>query len=247
MKSFFGIANVNQINSGMVTDSLKLHLDFTNTRSYIGSGTIASDLSSTVADTTMHNGVSFITDNLVKTMSFDGTNDYMKIPNTNNIFSPVNSNFSIGVWFKTSSHSSGFGVMVGNYSGTKVPGVLYVGNGKIHGFSRNSSNVGTSFPGSTICNDNNWHYANYIRNGNTFSLYLDSNFETQSTAALGSLTTDSGFVTLGAQNAVAGIANQNPIEQFFNGRIACVQYYNKALNTLEIKQNFNYFRGRFGI
>ena len=100
---------------------------------------------------------------------------------------------------------------------------------------------------SFVCNDNNWHYANYIRNGNVFSLYLDSNFETQSTATLGSLSTDSGFVTLGAQNAIAGIANQNPIEQFFNGRISCIQYYNKALNLLEIKQNFNYFKGRFGV
>ena len=34
---------------------------------------------------------------------------------------------------------------------------------------------------------------------------------------------------------------------FFGGNISIVKYYNRALTAAEVQQNFNAFRGRYGI
>ena len=52
---------------------------------------------------------------------------------------------------------------------------------------------------------------------------------------------------VGSMDSVIG-NNQNDVYYFFNGKIAVARFYkNKALTALEVQQNFNALRGRFGI
>jgi hypothetical protein len=76
-----------------------------------------------------------------------------------------------------------------------------------------------------------------VYNGSTVKIYLNGS-EVFSENASGNITTTASNVNIGGE----------PTQSFFfNGRIAIAQIYNKALTAVEIKQNFNATRGRFGI
>lgn len=54
--------------------------------------------------------------------------------------------------------------------------------------------------------------------------------------------------TIGTWNSLASIGRRGSISQnFFNGDISMVQVYDKVLSANEVWQNFNAFRGRYGI
>ena len=54
----------------------------------------------------------------------------------------------------------------------------------------------------------------------------------------GTIDTNTGGMTIGSYNSGA---------YYFNGNIAVVKVYNRALSAAEVKRNFNALRGRFGI
>jgi hypothetical protein len=61
---------------------------------------------------------------------------------------------------------------------------------------------------------------------------------------------DSSFArsgTINTSNSTIYIGYSGYASEYFNGRIAICQLYNKALTATEILQNYNAQKGRFGL
>lgn len=81
-----------------------------------------------------------------------------------------------------------------------------------------------------------------VWDGTNMNFYLNGNFIGQSTTNYSPVASDTGFLTIGCALNPGAVPTE-----FFNGNIAMIQVYNRALSTNEIKQNFNALRGRFGL
>jgi hypothetical protein len=130
--------------------------------------------------------------------------------------------------------------LVSNYNSTPNPFNLYVNsNGTVGGFTRNSSNVSISVFSTNTYVDNNYHNLFYLRDGsNNYYTYVDGVLQNSGTANLGNINPNN-TIWIGTLR----LFNQ----AYFNGNIAQVSIYNKALTAAEILQNFNATKSRFGL
>jgi hypothetical protein len=87
-----------------------------------------------------------------------------------------------------------------------------------------------------VGNDNKWHHIIYSYDGSTTTFYFDAIYQ-------------NGYAKSGALNggSSANLTIGNGDANLFNGDIAVVRVYNRALTASEIQQNFNALRGRFNI
>jgi hypothetical protein len=226
----------------IATSGLVLCLDAGNARSYPGSGTTWTDLSSNGNTGTLTNGPTYSSAN-GGSIVFDGTND--EITTTTQFTNPQT--FSIGAWFKTSTASGkkiiGFET---NQTGTATGSYdrhIYIGtDGKLYfGIYDIAVKIATS---PLTYNDNNWHYVvgTYGSEGTTMRLYVDGVSVATATASFAQ--TYNGYWRIAAYN-LNGWTNGSP--GYFTGNISVAQVYNRSITATEIKQNFTALRGRFGI
>ena len=102
-------------------------------------------------------------------LSFDGSDDYVDIPNSNSLEFGAGS-ITYSVWFKksTSSHSQPSNLIT-NYKTTTTPyfSLMLFGTayqpGKINVAVRNTSSVEAGLESSTRLDDNQWHHAVAIK------------------------------------------------------------------------------------
>mgnify|MGYP001193504012 CR=1 FL=1 len=233
----------------LVTDGLVLCVDAANTKSYPGSGTTWKDISGKGANGTLTNGPTFDSGNK-GSIAFDGTNDYV-LNSTAGVLPDGTDLFTLSIWMYYDA----------NPSGTFIPG----SNGTVV-FSGNSSGTieliirpdGTSGPpykitfsrygGSTtgLCSveDINmpiqqWHNLVLVRSASDAqTIYLNS---TSIVTGNVSNSFTSGSMHIGAA------PSQSNYSGHFNGKIANVLKYNKALTATEVQQNYNALKGRFGL
>ena len=214
-------------NPRTVTDGLVLCLDAGNTKSYPGSGTTWTDLSGRGNNGTLVNGPTYSSTNN-GSIVFDGTNDYVSIPNV-----ATSKNCSICFWFKHISPSNWSDILTfqtgvdGTASRVEKSGTsavdYYWFNG---GFVSNTiifTHNGTNFDYISLVFDAN--NATCYKNGLQTSQTVSSNFGSASTIYLGT----------------------RLLNNYWNGNIAQVSIYNRALTATEVQQNFNALRGRYGI
>jgi hypothetical protein len=223
-------------NSKISTDGLVLCLDAANSKSYPGSGTTWTDLSGNGNNGTLVNGVGYSGDNL-GSLSFDGVNDYVSLSRI------VQDDFTLSCWFKT-TQSFETSTQVQWYRGVGLVDAEVAGVTNDFGMSVQAGKVdfGVGNPDVTIqststYNDNIWHFAVGTRNKNSgaINLYVDGVFIT---SAVGNTN------TLNAPSNIRVGSIQTNI-QFFNGNIAQVSIYNRALTAQEIQQNFNATKSRY--
>lgn len=204
---------------GIVTNGLLLYLDAGNLDSYPGTGTTIYDLSGNGANGTLINGVGFNQTN-GGVLTFDGIDD-----GVDGINIPQNY----------------VDLMIGMYSeggnGTGLEMVF----AKYDDFDKSFRTAGGIFRHSGL-DANDWNYQN-----------------TQYDYINGSLI--SGDVNLVNSWNIVRLVNQNATfsppfvyslsSDFYNrrykGKIAFVLCYNRILTTAEVNQNYNFFKGRFGL
>ncbi len=154
------------------------------------------------------------------TLNFDGTNDFVNIPN-NSSFSFGTNDFTIETYAKTTS-TSGVQVMLGKYDASNNYW-LGVNNGKVTFSMIGGGNVN----GAISIADNNWHHIAVVRQSGVVSLYIDGALDASGTNA--GTATISGNLTLGNFN---GGYN-------FPGSLDEVRLWNRALCKGEILNNKN--------
>ena len=213
-----------------VTDSgLVLNLDAGNIKSYPGTGTTWFDKSGNANNGTLINGPTFNTGSL-GSIVFDGTNDSINIYTNTNI--PVSSSqYSINVWFSATSFGSGGLVGWGAYNNNNsVTALRFNSNGFRHYWWGSDLDITLSM------STNTWYNVVALYNGTTRQIWLNAQLVAQDTPS----THNVPYAT----NLTIGVTNST---EYFSGKIATSQIYNRGLSADEVLQNYNATRGRFGL
>ncbi len=147
------------------------------------------------------------------------------------------SDFTLAAWIKTTAVSEYKGIIVKGASGSLGYGMLLSATG-LPDFSIQSS-VNTHIFATTEVDDNNWHHIamSADRNGNV-SIYIDGNLNKVEniSSQSGSINTAS-FLRIGSFSDAA--------QWFFNGSIADVRIYNRALSAEEVLALNNSYNPKF--
>ena len=225
--------------------------DAWNPYSYTGSGTHFKDLSGVNRNATLINGTVFSVEG-GGCFSFDGTNDCVNTHNSfsaaNNLFADSNGSWSVSTWFKfpvaplTNKTGNNGWAIVGRSRdfGTGGTFLIYVAASDsvvpfaprilIRGVQTNIAPISL--------NDNRWHNISLVWTGSTLKMYLDGVYTGNATVGTAVL-----------QNVIAsfGTTVGNSTTGIFEGQIANVLIYNRGISDLEVYQNYEYARGRFGV
>jgi hypothetical protein len=188
------------------------------------------DVSGNGNNGTLVNGVTFNSYQNGGSLIFDGTDDKVSTS-----FGPTSGDFTICLWFKDNG-SGAFGRIADRdyISGFWLGRNAGTANSWGGGILEASPPYGIFL----TLDDGKWHFLTSIRSGTTHILYGDgianTTSNTVSSTALSSTTLALGDWSSG---------NIQP----FTGNIACCFYYNRALSTAEITQNYNATKARFGL
>lgn len=221
----------------IVTDGLVLYLDAANRRSYSGSGTAWIDLSNPTTSSLI-NGPTFDGAN-GGSIVFDGSNDYVNtnrdlLTETGGLFASASLAWSVSAWFLPAPT---------NTAGTIVTRATGGGTSSTFTTVSSGSVVTARLRGGTIRTISNvtttWHELVITWNGTTANAYYDGSYV--DTVSVGTAALQDTNFSIGANNVLVTPAD------FFNGRVANVKVYNRALSATEILQNYNATRNRFGV
>ena len=230
-----GGRGVRTISSGIVTDGLVLWLDAGISPSHAGSGTTWTDLSGNRINGTLTNGPTFNSAN-GGSILFDGINDYITLNNpqiapgigpfTWNFWVKINNFSNFSVLFSGTGSNSDYGAIALNPVSS---GLLYYAGG----FRITDNN--TSF-------GNNWWFISFAGNGGPNGSRNLKLFRNASQAG-STYTADYNFTS---NTPYIGVNHSSSVE-LMRGFISNVTYYNRALSSAEILQNFNAQKALFGL
>ncbi|MEO5376923.1 MAG: LamG domain-containing protein [Magnetococcus sp. DMHC-6] len=153
-------------------------------------------------------------------MKFDGTNDRLTVPDSNDWFFGMN-NFTIDVWFKPINLSitqNLCGQSAGSAS-TSSPRIRLVGNKLDVVFYNSGANI--EILGSTALVINTWYHFAFMRSGNT--LYLFLNGLPEGTANVTGISSNESVAAFGVGGISTSSAPANGYMQSF--RISNVARY----------------------
>jgi hypothetical protein len=214
---------------------LNVNLDAGQLSSYPGSGNIWTNIASGGAtyNATLQNSPTYSSD-YNGYLAFNGTNQYTSITR------PVQDDFTLSVWFKTTSSAgilgnwySGIGLMDGEVGGVTNDFGLSMAAGRL---MFGVGNPDTTITSTATYNDNLWHNVIVTRTKSNGALvmYVDG---TQVATGTGNTNTLDATVSLSIARSVGG--------SYFPGNIAICETYTIALNSTQVLQNYNYLYPRF--
>ena len=225
----------------VVTDGLVLYLDAANTKSYPGIGITWTDLSRS-GNSSELKGPTFNSGN-GGSIVFDGTNDYVEIQNQ--IQFDQTDPFTLSSWVKS---SNGINELIINNEN-----IVYTGyrlninvNANIEIGLRNSISDDIAIETLNRIYANTWYHivGTYDGTRNVSGMKIYINGVEEDTNTISNTLTSS---TLSNQQTLLGIRRLSPPSDPLRGNIANVQIYNRALSTIEITQNYNATKTRFGL
>jgi hypothetical protein len=226
---------------GIVTDGLVLNLDAGTPLSYPGTGTTWTDLSGNGNNGTLVNGVGFDNGN-GGALSFDAVNNnYTSISNSSSL--QFGETFTCNSWIYPTLITLRrviFSTRINNPSGSwqLEIGTANGGNGRI---AVTGINTWIYESNSNIISQNNWYNITYVKQNNATvggSLYLNGILITPIVTTAYTITNNNDVKTIGFGQSTT---------QYFNGNIAQVSIYNRALTAAEVLQNYNALKGRYGL
>ena len=231
-----------------VRNGLVLEYDATIVASYPGTGTTWYDISGNNYNGTLTNGPVLSSTGTSSSIAFDGTNDYvdMNYPSQINTGSPI----TLALWAKwitTGSTTATIQTLVDNNYQT-----AYIdGPGSIGFFIQDRPDLGgvlewgakpgigiTRCTSTFVVGDGKWHYITATNDGSNSILYVDGAQSGLARTAAG-IGDSQPFINLGRWRFAQ--------TRYLNGNIADFRIYNRALSAYEVKQNFDYYRTRYGV
>jgi hypothetical protein len=224
-----------QHSPSIVTSGLILCVDAGNPRSYSGSGTTWADVSSTGNNGTLTNGPTFTGNGVSSYFTFDGVNDYWVSP-TSTAFDTQT--LTLESWvYPTTLLQNGFlfekGAVNTQYSH------FFNGDGTFYFRTMGLSSQDITFTSSSNCTANAWNHIVSTYGSGTKITYVNGVIASSASGLTGTIATGQTNQYIGAFGA--------GVNYFLNGRIGITRVYNIALSQPQVLQNFNAFRGRYGI
>ena len=203
-------------------------------------GTTWTNLIGTGNNGTLTNGPRFnSTSNGV--IVFDGANDYVICGTTSSL--TFTNQISVCIWLSSNNTASTYQVPIAKTTSTAAPGATngfgwWIFSYGIGGFWINNSPIVVGNPLALLNGQGIMSYLVGTYNGTTVGAYAGG--------LLGS--TISFTTSTIANNVNAPIEiGRGSTTGYFNGNVAHVSIYNRALSAAEVQQNFNATRGRYGV
>ena len=237
----------------IVRNGLVLHLDAAQKTSYSGLANPWKDLSGNRKNGTFTNGPSYNSNN-GGSIVFDGSNDYVLITDNTGLQFTNSQAYTISSWvYWTESNFGQLGTIF--CFGTSSPpytGYYFVLD---YGAARTESFFFDYFDGvnfkSLQGTANSIPRNRWIHLCGTVSDNVGANMRVYLNGSLASYT-DRSSVTppsnINYSGLTAAVGNRGSSAfQPFEGRIANISIYNKALSASEVLQNYNTTKGRFGL
>lgn len=211
----------------VVLNGLIMHLDAANSKSYPGSGTAWYDLSGVGNHATLYNSPTFATTN-GGLLNFDAVNDYAKVNNTGIL--PTTA-YTKMAWFRPETGTSNNIISGGNNDHAFWMGSTST---TLQAGHNGSWAIVSYSPGNML--NRWWHGAVTFNTTTGWVLYLNGV----------QVATNSAVTPFGGPADVR-ISAYGDSSNLFDGDIPVAQVYNRVLTAAEVAQNFNAYRGRFGI
>ena len=226
----------------IVTNGLVMNLDAGFTPSYPTTATTWYDVSSAGNNGTLTNGPTFNSANS-GSIVFDGVDDYAQITSPFGNIDWSSRAWSFSAWMKLNSLGDRCLVNLNSANSTDyiVTNVFYSNGGSYWYFIKNSASTQTNFttPGGTFTT-NEIFYFTMTYNGNGLST-SNINFYKNGTQVA---TSGGGSAGLGNMSGLQiGGGNNYPM----NGNVYNFLMYNREISSLEVLQNYNAQKGRFGL
>jgi hypothetical protein len=231
-----------------IETGLVLSLDAADRNSYVSGSTTWFDLSGNNNSGSLVNSPTFNTGSL-GSIVFDGVNDYINLGNPSIL--NITSRLTINSWVNlttfpsenTNSTIYEKGYIVPNeqtlFRFNTTSGVTSLDCGTYNG-----SNIFTrlTLTGSNanLITTGSWNNLVGQYDGSNWNIYVNGNLLSQTL-------TNQGPVLSTAPISIGAAYISTSYNRFFNGRIASVQIYNRALSAQEVLQNYNAQKSRFGL
>lgn len=165
-------------------------------------------------------------------MNFDGVDDYVDLGNS----IQLSDNFTCSFWHK--DINGGYILDQGNI-GSDPTNCLEVTGYGLYVFPNNGAG-GAIADGYATFSTANWNNVVFTFSSGVVKFYINGQLDSTKTI--------SGFTSFSPQGHILKIGRRAfSNSSILSGKIANVSIYNRVLSALEVKQNFNALRGRFGI
>jgi hypothetical protein len=226
----------------IVTQGLVLDLDAAIQGSYPKTGTLWTDISGNNNNGTLTNGPAY-TGSDYGAIVFDGTNEYVGIPN-NSSLNPNSGSFTIICWVNTDPTDGGddWDLWVAKRSagnnGYYLGANIGLGGARFMLGNDASSRTDTGFISYT---PNTWAMFTGVlnRDTNTQTIIRNNFAQTSSVTPAGGTYNNTATLSIGGDLGLG--------QYYVKGQQSVVLIYTRALSATEITQNFNALRGRYGI
>ena len=210
-----------------VTSGLVLELDAGNIKSYPTTGTTWFDKSGNARNGTLTNGPTFNTGSL-GSIVFDGVDDYIRIT----LPTPITfSNISYNSWVYAEGLDNQYRTIIDLNNDDML---LDIYQNKFGLFD-------PTYHTGYVLTQNTWYnYSVSHTFGGPWYFYVNG-------VLVYTSPNDSTTKTADRIGIGAGLPGPTTADEFWKGKIAVAQIYNRALSASEVQQNFNATRARFGI
>lgn len=227
---------------GIITDGLIMHLNAGLAQSYPGSGTAWNSLTGS-NNATLVNGAAFVKDN-GGVITFDGTNQYAQV--NSSAFSFGNGNFTLCAWVNNRLiDNRDQKIFHFNRTGTDAVFQFRRGNtggglGKQLVFQTNVAGTWlTAATSGEVFRESGWKYLVVVKVGSSVTFYING----IQMHTIGSVHTTLDSSSTNILYIGSRVTNAN---EFWDGSMANLKIYNRALSATEINQNFIAQNYRFG-
>ena len=166
--------------------------------------------------------------------TFNGSNTYFQGRNNTAMDSPQN--LTVQAWVNPDNNSQYGHIFEKGLVNTQYS--IFQSGSTFIWRTYGASTQDLTFAASSVCPANTWSLVTCTYDGSNKRIYKNGT-QVTSAAVTGSISTNTGGAWIGCY----GNAN----DYFWDGKIASVKVYNRALNTTEITQTFNAQRSRFGV
>ena len=223
----------------IIQDGLVLCLDAASKRSYNGSGTTWTDLSTVGSDGTLNNGPTFNTEN-GGSFSFDGTDDYVELSSlSTSLFGDGNASLFCFLKSYTSSANSGGDSGIFGFGSSGLNNHYTWTGGRAYLDTFRTSRIQTSILTGGIVDKGKPHaICITTKNGGNWNFY-----QIQNENLVLQYTTSAG--TFGMSHSRKKIGYSISSSYIFRGSFYNFMIYNKELSFEEIRQNYLSTKERF--
>jgi len=219
----------------ITTNGMILCYDAANIKSYPGSGSTLTDLSTTINTATLFNTPTFSTNNN-GTLVYDGVDDYAQATTNPNITSAASFevvvNTELGSPYASNWMFGIEGCYRFTYTSSTIQWVCATVNNSWYA-------VGT-YVGANVTPVGSWKHFVVTYTGTRLQIYTNGILTSTSTSDI------SGNILTGGNPFQIGKSLAGNVS-YGKGNIPLLRCYNRLLTDVEIQANFNAVRGRYGI